>query len=96
MFRLTKLAIDDGEFSLVPSGYVTEAPECMLFDSYDRTRSKRVVEKLSDVEAGWQLVVSSFTRYHNTSHIREIVSCDDKTVVFKTQTSLYKLEKLDE
>lgn len=99
MYRLTKLEVEAGQYSAISAGEVYELPYLSLF-KYD-TEEKKVVDKLQDIDVGWQIYLSNTPQvsaklsniWMNTSKIREIVEGNDNYVIFKTQTSTYKLEK---
>jgi hypothetical protein len=95
MFKLKKISIDEGKDSLVPPEHVTYGVDLSLFKYDDKEAVKRKAT-LADVDVGWQVLIADFNRYHNTSKIREIVERSDSKVVFKTQTSLYQLEKTED
>ena len=94
MFTLKKLEVEDGKVSALESGYTSTLPDGIL---YNRDTDKRKpLDSIQDVEIGCQVMLTSSTRYHVTSEIREIVSKDRDKVVFKTQTSVYQLTQEDD
>lgn len=92
MFKLTKLEIEPGKGSMLPAGYSSVMPNAQLFNAGQEERIP--VESVKDVKVGYQLLLTAGFSWHNTSQIREIVSLEDKRVVFKTQTSIYELIEL--
>ena len=92
MFILEKLKINDGEFSAVEAGEKRRGPLLHAF-KWDVPNSTKKIASLDQIEEGWQILLISNTEWLNTSKISEIVSRSDKEVVFKTQTSTYKLTK---
>ena len=93
MYKLEKLELEEGKLSMLSAGYTSRLPSMKLFDW--ETNEERFPETLNDISEGWQVVLYSFTDFHRTSKIREIVSRDEKEVVFRTQTSVYKLTELE-
>lgn len=63
---------------------------------WERPDDRRTIESIFDIEAGWQLILTDGT-YLRTSEIAEIVSSsiDPDTVIFKTQTSIYRIREVD-
>jgi hypothetical protein len=92
MFKLTKLHLDPDKQSMLPAGYSSTMPMASLFNAGHEERIP--VESVKDVKVGYQLLLTAGFSWHNTSQIREIVSLEDKRVVFKTQTSTYELIEL--
>ena len=92
MFTLEKLKINDGKFSAVDAGEKRRGPLLQAFQ-WDVPESLKTLSSLDAVEEGWQILLQTPAQYLNTSKISEIVSRSDKEVVFKTQTSTYKLTK---
>lgn len=93
-YTLKKLELEEGKDSMLPTGYSTRGEFLSLFD-YETDEVEHGVE-LSEVREGWQIILESFRDYHRTSKIREIVTQDENSVVFRTQTSLYELIKHEE
>lgn len=89
MYTLTKLQLEDGKESLLPTGYRTTASMLSLFD-YETDELIRDVD-FQEVTEGWQVLLTSPGSHHRTSKIREIVSREKDSIVFKTQTSIYDL-----
>lgn len=90
MYTLEKLTINDGEFSAVEAGVKRRSPLLKVF-KWDVPESTKTITSLDQIEEGWQVFLFTQTEWLNTSKISEIVSRSDKEVVFKTQTSTYKL-----
>lgn len=86
MYILTKLQIEDGKDSMLPTGYATVGNSLSVF-KYDIPDSVKGVKRLTEIKAGWQVYIA----HHNTSKIKEIVEQSDTRVLFRTQTSLYEL-----
>ena len=92
MYKLKKLNIEEGKTSLLPEGYVTRGHSLKLLD-YE-TNAIGGIENITDILVGWQVLLEGLGDYHRTSKIKEIVSKDKDSVIFKTQTSTYKLTQL--
>lgn len=95
MPKLTKLEVEEGKQSVLEAGYSRYLPFIHLF-KYDVPDAKKEVNSVDDVEEGWQIYLSSMTEWMRTSKIKEIVSKSKNIIIFRTQTSLYKLEMEEE
>lgn len=95
MFTLRKIAIEQGKESRIEAGRETNAPHLQIFklNYNNETEDKRTIENLLDLEVGWQILLTSFSKFHRTSPIKEIITKDHRRAVFKTQTSTYELVK---
>lgn len=93
MYKLTKLQIEDGKDSMLPTGYETAGDTLSIF-KYDVDDSMKELENLTDLEEGCQVYLSrGVFHYHNTSKIKEIIEVSKDEAIFRTQTSLYQLTK---
>ena len=94
-YKLQKLSIEEGKDSLLPEGYTTHGTWLTLYDYATDKKVKFV--NIESLDEGWQVVLSSGLRdYHRTSKIKEILERKENSVKFKTQTSVYLLERLDD
>lgn len=89
MFTLKKLELEEGKDSMVPTGHESTLPDGILYNR--DTGERKPLNSIQDIEIGCRVTLTSSTRYHVTSEIREIISKDKDKVVFKTQTSVYEL-----
>lgn len=96
IFTLTKLSVEEGQHSSVHEGHSTSGSNLIQFNWRDPD-SKNTIDNVSQIVAGRQiLLMQGIGSFHRTSEISKILSRSDDEVVFKTQTSVYKLTQRDE
>lgn len=92
-FTLTKLSIEDGKYSKVNSGYSQSGYLSIAQNGKVSVQDAQI----SDVTEGSQVVITrGLTSWLNTSPIKEILEVTPTSVRFRTQTSVYLLEKRNE
>lgn len=93
MYKLKKIKVEEGKSSRVLEGTVSEG-NLYIFSSPDDVNSEAGVK---DVEVGKQvLVYENLFWYIRTSPVSEIIDRTENSVTFKTGTSTYLLEEIDE
>ena len=94
-FRLEKIGMNEGHRSAVSIGRSIEGSDAFIKD-YNSDTTPVALLKLSDLKAGYMVIVHGFMDYIKTSPVSEIISSDETELVFKTDTSTYKLEIINE
>lgn len=89
MYKLEKLQLEDGKDSMLPTGYSQTGDSLLLFLAGTEERKK--ISNIHQVEAGWQLLLTSGTHFLNTSPIQQILDMGDDYIKFRTMTSIYLL-----
>lgn len=93
MYKLEKIAIDEGKYSSVGIGHIERGNQLSTFLA--GKHEPKPIRKVSDIEIGLQvLLMRGLTGYLNTSPVKEIIEKGENYIVFHTNTSTYRLEKM--
>lgn len=93
MYTLTKVDLEEGKDSLLPTGYSSSLPWLSLYD-YETDEVKKI-DSIQEIEQGWQVVLTSLRDYHRTSKIKEILKTEEDKIIFRTQTSVYEVTQYE-
>ena len=86
MYKITKIAINEGSTSAVKVGATAESKEIKII---------RIVSHDELKEGDEVYVGNNWANFIKTSPLKRIAKVDDQTTTLWTQTSIYHLEKLE-
>ena len=93
MYRLEKLSINEGEYSVVKEGHTQTSDKLMVFLAGEHPAKE--IKDINKIKLGWQILVAkSLGGYLQTSPVQEILETGEDFVRFRTMTSTYELTKI--